>query len=68
MNVTQKNNVNSKPLIISDGCCIQYGDSSALDDVTFSINEGKNPVIVDYSKVNSIIHEILCSKGNCAIF
>ena len=33
-----------------------------------SINEGKNPVIVDYSKVNSIIHEILCSKGNCAIF
>ena len=33
-----------------------------------SIYEGKNPVIVDYSKVNSIIHEILCSKGNCAIF
>ena len=41
MNVTEKNNGNSKPLIISDGCCIQYGDSLALDDVTFSINEGK---------------------------
>ena len=46
MNVTQKNNVNSKPLIISDGCCIQYGDSSALDDVTFSINEGKKVAVV----------------------
>ena len=41
MNVTREKSIKDKPLIISDGCCIQYGDSSALDDVTFSISEGK---------------------------
>ena len=46
MNVTQKKNINSTPLIISDGCCVQYGDSSALDDVTFSVNEGKKVAVV----------------------
>ena len=46
MNVTQKKNINSKPLIISDGCCVHYGDSSALDDVTFSVNEGKKVAVV----------------------
>ena len=46
MNMTHKKNINSTPLIISDGCCVQYGDSSALDDVTFSVNEGKKVAVV----------------------
>jgi hypothetical protein len=32
-----------------------------------SLNEGKNVVTYDYTNVNSIIHEILCSKGSCSI-
>ena len=46
MSVTREKNIKNKPLIISDGCCIQYGDSSALDDVTFSISEGKKVAVV----------------------
>lgn len=33
-----------------------------------TLKEGKEYNITDYSKVNSIIHEILCSKGSCPIF
>jgi hypothetical protein len=33
-----------------------------------TINEGKNIVTYDYADVNKVIHEILCSKGNCSIF
>ena len=32
------------------------------------IKEGKETVQYDYTKVNQIITEILCSKGNCPIF
>jgi hypothetical protein len=32
------------------------------------LREGKEHGNVNYSKVNSIIHEILCSKGSCPIF
>ena len=32
------------------------------------LQEGKNTVTYDYTKVNSIIHEILCSKGSCPVF
>jgi len=32
------------------------------------VKEGKENFINDYSKVNSIIHDILCSKGSCPIF
>ena len=32
-----------------------------------TLNEGKNSITYDYSKVNKIIHEILCSKGSCPI-
>ena len=32
-----------------------------------TIKEGKEMVNYDYSKVNSLIHEILCSKGSCPI-
>ena len=33
-----------------------------------TLNEGKNAVTYDYTNVNKVIHEILCSKGNCTIF
>ena len=49
MNVTREKNIKNKPLIISDGCCIQYGDSSALDEVTFSISEGKKVSVVGHN-------------------
>lgn len=32
------------------------------------LREGKEHSATNYSKVNSIIHEILCSKGSCPIF
>ena len=32
-----------------------------------TIKEGKEMVNYDYTKVNSIVHEILCSKGSCPI-
>jgi|TARA_R110000822_G_scaffold262420_1_gene386804 hypothetical protein len=32
-----------------------------------TLNEGKNTVTYDYSNVNKIVHEILCSKGSCPI-
>ena len=33
-----------------------------------TLNEGKQSVIYDYTNVNSIIREILCSKGFCPTF
>ena len=33
-----------------------------------TLNEGKQILTYDYTKVNSIVHEILCSKGSCPIF
>ena len=44
MNMKAKNN--NKNLIVSDGCCIQYGDTLALDNVNFSINKGKRVAVV----------------------
>lgn len=32
-----------------------------------TLNEGKELFTYDYTKVNSIVHEILCSKGSCPI-
>ncbi len=32
-----------------------------------TLNEGKQNVIYNYTNVNKIIHEILCSKGSCPI-
>tara|TARA_R100001443_G_scaffold101977_2_gene109974 strand:+ start:325 stop:930 length:606 start_codon:yes stop_codon:yes gene_type:complete len=32
-----------------------------------TLNEGKNTVTYNYSKVNKIVTEILCSKGTCPI-
>lgn len=31
------------------------------------VNEGKNPIMNDYTKLNDIITEILCSKGTCPV-
>ena len=33
-----------------------------------TLNEGKNTITYDYTNVNKVIHEILCSKGSCPIF
>ena len=32
------------------------------------LQEGKQTITYDYSKVNKVLHEILCSKGSCPIF
>lgn len=32
------------------------------------LQEGKNEIAYDYTKVNSIVHEILCSKGSCPVW
>lgn len=32
------------------------------------VNESKQPIKTNYSKINEIIHEILCSKGSCPVF
>tara|TARA_Y100000114_G_scaffold148502_1_gene161521 strand:+ start:1568 stop:2173 length:606 start_codon:yes stop_codon:yes gene_type:complete len=32
------------------------------------LKEGKETLTFDYTKVNNIVREILCSKGNCPIF
>ena len=32
-----------------------------------TLNEGKNTITYDYTEVNKVIHEILCSKGSCPI-
>ena len=33
-------------IIVSDGCCVQIGNTQALDDVTFSITKGKKVAVV----------------------
>jgi len=32
-----------------------------------TLNEGKQTFTYDYTKINNIVHEILCSKGSCPI-
>jgi len=36
----------STPLIISDGCCVHFGNAPALESVNFSINKGKKVAVV----------------------
>ena len=45
MDTKEVNNV-STPLIISDGCCVHFGDVPALEGVDFSINKGKKVAVV----------------------
>ena len=33
-----------------------------------TLHEGLQSVTYDYTKVNSVIHEILCSKGSCSMY
>ena len=33
-----------------------------------TLNEGKQVITYDYTNVNKVVHEILCSKGSCPIF
>ena len=33
-----------------------------------TLNEGKEVITYDYTKINQIITEILCSKGSCPVF
>jgi hypothetical protein len=33
-----------------------------------TLHEGLQSVTYDYTKVNNIIHEILCSKGSCSMY
>ena len=32
-----------------------------------TLNEGKQVITYDYTNVNKVVHEILCSKGSCPI-
>ena len=32
-----------------------------------TLNEGKQTITYDYTNINNIVHEILCSKGSCSI-
>ena len=43
---TKENNYESESIIVSDGCCVQYSDTLAIDDVTFSIKKGKKIAVV----------------------
>ena len=45
MDTKEVNNVNT-PLIISDGCCVHFGSSPALESVNFSINRVKKVAVV----------------------
>ena len=41
-----KNKIKNKGIIVSDGCCVEYGDTLALDNVSFTVNEGKLVAVV----------------------
>jgi branched-chain amino acid transport system ATP-binding protein len=43
---TKEVNSANIPLIISDGCCVHFGSSPALESVNFSINRGKKVAVV----------------------
>ena len=45
MDTKEVNSMNT-PLIISDGCCVHFGSSPALESVNFSINRGKKVAVV----------------------
>jgi len=43
---TEEVNSASTPLIISDGCCVHFGNAPALESVNFSIDKGKKVAVV----------------------
>ena len=46
MNSTKDKLFDNTAIIVSDGCCVQLGNTQALDDVTFSITKGKKVAVV----------------------
>ena len=46
MNSEQINTKKSRPTIVSDGACVELGNDLVLDDVTFSIDQGKKVAVV----------------------
>jgi len=46
MEITEKRISDDTAIIISDGCCVQLGDTSALDDVSFKIKKGSKVAVV----------------------
>jgi hypothetical protein len=55
-------------LIAWDFVSTPSNPGSWMKPVKGKMNENKNPNIDKYSKVNSIITEILCSKGQCPVY
>ena len=45
MDTKEVNSVNT-PLIVSDGCCVHFGNAPALEGVNFSISRGKKVAVV----------------------
>ena len=43
---TEEVKSSSTPLIISDGCCVHFGNAPALESVNFAINKGKKVAVV----------------------
>jgi len=43
---TEEVNSAGTPLIISDGCCVHFGNAPALESVNFAINKGKKVAVV----------------------
>tara|TARA_B100001029_G_scaffold176492_1_gene179493 strand:- start:1821 stop:2612 length:792 start_codon:yes stop_codon:yes gene_type:complete len=46
MTIEAKNKIQKESFIISDGCCVQYGNTLALDNVSFEVSEGKMVAVV----------------------
>ena len=46
MNSTKDKVFDNTAIIVSDGCCVQLGNTQALDDVTFPITKGKKVAVV----------------------
>ena len=46
MKSTDDRVLDNTAIIVSDGCCVQIGNTQALDDVTFSITKGKKVAVV----------------------
>lgn len=46
MKTTEESVLDDTVIIISDGCCVQLGNTPALDDVTFKIKKGKKVAVV----------------------
>ena len=46
MNSEQINTKKSRPTIVSAGACVELGNDLVLDDVTFSIDQGKKVAVV----------------------